>query len=53
MGTVDGPYLLVLFIGAVIVVADGQLIFRNSPAYLNEVYQNPTRARQVTRRRDV
>ncbi|HTF49305.1 MAG TPA: hypothetical protein VK735_17830 [Pseudonocardia sp.] len=48
MGTVDGPYLLVLFIGAVIVVIDGQLIFRNSPAYLNEVYQNASRARQVS-----
>ncbi|HEX4247788.1 MAG TPA: hypothetical protein VH008_07960 [Pseudonocardia sp.] len=43
----SSPYLLVLFIGAVIVVVDGQLILRKSPAYLDEVYQNPARSRQV------
>lgn len=35
----SGPYLVVLFVGAIIVVVDGQLIVRNSPAYLAEVYR--------------
>jgi hypothetical protein len=34
----SGPYLVVLLIGAAIVVLDGQLILRNSPGYLAEVY---------------
>jgi hypothetical protein len=41
------PYLLILLIGVVIVVADGQLILRQSPAYLDEVYQDPAHSRQV------
>jgi hypothetical protein len=49
MGTAgDGPFLLILFIGAVIVLVDGQLIFRNSPAYLARVYRSPEHARQVS-----
>jgi hypothetical protein len=44
----SSPYLLVLFIGAVIVLVDGQLILRKSPAYLDEVYQNPARSRQMS-----
>jgi hypothetical protein len=44
----SSPYLLVLFIGAVIVLLDGQLILRKSPAYLDEVYQNPARSRQLS-----
>jgi hypothetical protein len=35
----SGPYLVVLFIGAVIVIVDGQLILRNGPTYLAEVYR--------------
>ncbi|MDT7560884.1 MAG: hypothetical protein QOF38_1741 [Pseudonocardiales bacterium] len=35
----SGPYLVVLFIGAVVVIVDGQLILRNSPTYLAEVYR--------------
>jgi hypothetical protein len=49
MGAVgDGPFLLILFIGAVIVLVDGQLIFRNGPAYLARVYRSPEHARQVS-----
>jgi hypothetical protein len=49
MGTAgDGPFLLILFIGAVIVLVDGQLIFRNGPAYLARVYRSPEHARQVS-----
>lgn len=44
----NSGYLLILLIGAVIVIVDGQLIFRKSPAYLDEVYQNPGRSRQVS-----
>ena len=44
----SSPYLLVLLIGAVIVLLDGQLILRKSPAYLDEVYQNPARSRQLS-----
>ena len=43
----SSPYLLVLFIGAVIVLVDGQLILRKSPGYLDEVFQNPARSRQM------
>jgi hypothetical protein len=41
-------YLLVLAIGVCIVLIDGVLLLRKSPAYLDEVYQNPARSRQVT-----
>jgi hypothetical protein len=34
----SGPYFVVLVVGAAIVVLDGQLILRNSPGYLAEVY---------------
>lgn len=44
----NSGYLLILLIGAVIVIVDGQLVFRKSPAYLDEVYQNPARSRQVS-----
>jgi hypothetical protein len=44
----NGPFLLVLFIGAVIVLVDGQLIFRNGPAYLSRVYRVAEHARQVS-----
>jgi hypothetical protein len=44
----SSPYLLILFIGVVIVVVDGQLIFRQSPAYLDEVYQDPAHSRRVS-----
>jgi hypothetical protein len=40
--------LLVLFIGAVIVLVDGQLILRSAPAYLAEVYHDSRQAKQVT-----
>lgn len=43
----EGPYLLVLCIGAVIVLIDGQLIWRTGPGYLAEVYHDPRQARQV------
>lgn len=33
-----GPYLVVLLIGVIIVVLDGQLILRNSPGYLAGVF---------------
>jgi uncharacterized membrane protein len=39
--------LLVLFIGAVIVLVDGQLILRSAPAYLAEAYHDPRQAKQV------
>ncbi|HEY9416001.1 MAG TPA: hypothetical protein VIQ30_14655 [Pseudonocardia sp.] len=44
----SGAYLLILAIGAIIVVVDGQLIIRKAPSYLDEVYENPKRSRQVT-----
>ncbi|HEY0573891.1 MAG TPA: hypothetical protein VGD73_07295 [Pseudonocardia sp.] len=34
----SGPYLVLLFIGVLIVIVDGQFIMRNSPAYLAQVY---------------
>jgi hypothetical protein len=43
----NGPYLLVLLIGIVIVGVDGYLIWRGGPAYLSEAYPDPRRARQV------
>ena len=43
----DGMYLVVLFLGAVLVLIDGQLIFRAGVGYLGEAYDNPKRARQV------
>jgi hypothetical protein len=43
----DAPYLVVLFLGAVLVLIDGQLIFRAGMGYLGEIYGNPKRARQV------
>ena len=43
----NGAYLLVLLIGAVMVAIDGQVILRKSPAYLDEVYQNLDRSKQV------
>jgi hypothetical protein len=44
----SGAYLLILGIGAIIVAVDGQLIIRKAPSYLDEVYDNPKRSRQVT-----
>lgn len=44
----SGAYLLILAIGAVIVLIDGQLIMRKAPSYLDEVYENPRRSRQIT-----
>jgi Na+/proline symporter len=44
----NGTYLLILLIGVLIVVIDGQLILRSSPGYLAEVYGEPKRARQVS-----
>jgi len=43
----DAVYLVVLFLGAVLVLIDGQLIFRAGVGYLGEVYRNAKRARQV------
>ncbi|MDT7586220.1 MAG: hypothetical protein QOE32_3770 [Pseudonocardiales bacterium] len=43
----DSLYLVVLFLGAVLVLIDGQLIFRAGVGYLGEAYDNPKRARQV------
>ncbi|MDQ2706388.1 MAG: hypothetical protein M3Z25_01520 [Actinomycetota bacterium] len=43
-----GTYLLILVIGAVVVLVDGQMIMRKAPEYLDEVYQNPGRSRKVT-----
>jgi fatty acid desaturase len=34
----SGPYLVLLFLGVLIVIVDGQFIMRNSPAYLAQVY---------------
>jgi len=39
---------LILLIGVIIVVVDGQLILRTSPGYLAEVYDSPRQARQVS-----
>lgn len=50
MGAPDGDggmYLVMLLIGAVIVIADGQVILRHAPGYLVEAYHDPRRARQV------
>jgi hypothetical protein len=44
----NGTYLLILLIGSVIVFVDGQLIMRKAPGYLDEVYENLKRSRQVT-----
>ena len=44
----SGAYLLILGIGAMIVLVDGQLIMRKAPSYLDEVYENPRRSRQIT-----
>jgi hypothetical protein len=47
--TVDsGPYLLILIIGVVIVLVDGQLIIRNSPFYLRDIYRDARQARRVS-----
>jgi hypothetical protein len=43
-----GTYLLILVVGAVIVLVDGQMIMRKAPEYLDEVYDNPRRSRQIT-----
>ncbi|WP_028936489.1 hypothetical protein [Pseudonocardia spinosispora] len=43
----EGPFLLVLIIGAVIVLVNGHLLWRLSPDYLAEAYHDPRRARQV------
>ena len=43
----NGPYIVILIIGVLIVLIDGQLILRSSPGYLAEVYENPKQARQV------
>jgi hypothetical protein len=42
-----GTYLMVLLLGAAMVIADGQLIMRDSPSYLAEAYRDPRKARQV------
>ncbi|WP_051579700.1 hypothetical protein [Pseudonocardia acaciae] len=42
----SGGYLLIMLVGVVIVLIDGQLIVRKSPSYLDEVY-DPRRARQL------
>jgi len=34
----SGPFLVLLLIGVLIVIVDGQFIMRNSPAYLAQVY---------------
>jgi hypothetical protein len=47
VGVDIGKYLLVLAIGVCIVLTDGLFLLRKSPAYLDEVYQNPARSRQV------
>jgi hypothetical protein len=39
--------LLILLVGVVIVVIDGQLIYRGALGYLTEVYEEPRQARQV------
>jgi hypothetical protein len=39
--------LLILLIGVVIVIIDGQLIYRGAPGYLAEVYKEPRQAHQV------
>jgi hypothetical protein len=44
----DGAYLLILIVGVVIVLVDGQLILRGAPGYLAEVYHSPKEARQVS-----
>lgn len=44
----SGAYLLILVIGALVVLVDGQLIMRKAPGYLDEVYDNPRRSRQIT-----
>ena len=44
----DGAYLLILIVGVVIVLVDGQLILRGAPGYLAEVYRSPKEARQVS-----
>lgn len=43
-----GPYLLILIIGVLIVVVDGQLIIRNSPSYLRGTYRDARQARRVS-----
>ena len=43
-----GNYLLILVVGAVVVLIDGQMIMRKAPEYLDEVYDNPRRSRQIT-----
>lgn len=45
----NGAYLVILFVGAVIVLVDGQLIMRNSPAYLQAAYRDARRSRRVAR----
>lgn len=44
----SGPYLLILIIGVVIVLVDGQLIIRNSPSYLRDIYRDAQQARRVS-----
>jgi len=43
----SGANLVVLVLGAVVVLVDGQLIFRTSPSYLSQAYRDPRRARQT------
>jgi len=45
----SGAYLWVLAIGSLIVLADCLLILRISPTYLDKVYRNPARSRNVVR----
>lgn len=44
----SGPYLLILIVGVLIVVIDGQLIIRNSPSYLRGTYRDDRQARRVS-----
>jgi hypothetical protein len=44
----SGSYALILFLGVIIVLVDGQLILRTSAGYLSDAYADPHRARQVS-----
>jgi uncharacterized BrkB/YihY/UPF0761 family membrane protein len=41
-------YAVILLVGALVVVVDGRLIARTSPAYLAAAYRDRNRARQVS-----
>lgn len=40
-------YLVILFVGVLVVLLDGQLILRKSPSYLAEVYHSANEAKQT------